>query len=169
VRPSDWSRQNFVRVAIHVRRGDVLNKAFSEHGFSVPNSSYFLRAMDYFTSKYERVQFIAVSSDTNWMKKHIVYRQTENKTALFQIINNSSSIRQVNVAYAVNHTAGQDMAIMTSCDHVIMSTGTFGWWAAWLANGTTIYYRKWPKNGSKLFKLFSRVDFYPPEWIPMYR
>jgi len=73
----------------------------------------------------------------------------------------------VNVTYTFDHTHGQDMATMSLCDHVIMSSGTFGWWGGWLAKGTTIYYRDWPKNESALAKLFVKEDFYPPEWIAM--
>jgi len=75
--------------------------------------------------------------------------------------------RRVNIAYAVDHTAGEDMAIMAACDHAIMSTGSFGWWGAWLANGTTIYYGGWPKVGSTLEFMFNREDFFPPSWIAM--
>ena len=32
-----------------------------------------------------------------------------------------------------------DMAIVASCDTVIYSLGTFGWWAAWLSNKTVFY------------------------------
>jgi len=63
--------------------------------------------------------------------------------------------------------AAADLAILSRCDGVIMTTGTFGWWGAWLANKTTIYYSNWPSPGSPLAEKFDRKDFFPPEWIPM--
>jgi len=57
--------------------------------------------------------------------------------------------------------------VLSSCDHVIVSAGSFGWWAAWLANGTTIYYDKWPRNGTTLSAVFDREDYYPPHWVPI--
>ena len=37
-----------------------------------------------------------------------------------------------------------DFVLLQSCDHVIMTVGTFGWWAAWLTSqrrGTVMYYK----------------------------
>jgi len=48
-----------------------------------------------------------------------------------------------------------------------MTTGTFGWWGAWLANGTTVYYKNWPTAGSQLEAKIIRSDFFPPSWIAM--
>jgi len=31
--------------------------------------------------------------------------------------------------------AAEDMALLAACDHIILSLGTFGWWAAWLGAG----------------------------------
>ena len=32
------------------------------------------------------------------------------------------------------------MAVLTLCDHSILSIGTFGWWSAWLTGGKVVYY-----------------------------
>ncbi|KAH3835789.1 hypothetical protein DPMN_109153 [Dreissena polymorpha] len=42
------------------------------------------------------------------------------------------------VAFLEGNSDAVDMAVLSLCDHTIVSTGTFGWWAAWLAGGTTI-------------------------------
>jgi len=34
-----------------------------------------------------------------------------------------------------------DLAILSACNHTIIYTGTFIWWAAFLAGGESIYYR----------------------------
>jgi len=153
--PPGWKRAGFVRVGIHVRRGDITtNPQFINYGYTVPNATYFEKAMIFFIEKYVRVQFIAMSDDRNWTMENIV------------IPVNMSADVSVNVTHSFNHTAGQDLAILSLCDHVIMSTGTYGWWGAWLAKGTTIYYKDWPRVGSGLYGHFNDKDFFPPNWIP---
>lgn len=58
------------------------------------------------------------------------------------------------------------MAILSLCDHVVMTVGTFGWWGAWLSRGTVVYCKDFPKPGSIIDKnaLF-RDELYPPNWI----
>jgi len=147
-------------VAIHVRRGDFLREDKVAFGYTVADAAYFQSAMQYFTSKYKRVQFIAIAIEAEcqtWTKRNLFYKE----------VTSENSDVEVTMTYAFNHTYGQDMAIMAACDHVIISTGTFGWWGAWLANGTTVYYQNWPRWGTKLRQVFIREDFFPPHWIPM--
>ena len=151
-------RQGYTRVAIHVRRGDLLTQHSIDFGYTVPDGNYFQRAMSYFVRHYKRVQFITISEDREWTTTNIVHNST---------YNTNNETYMVNVTYAFDHSHAHDMAIMAACDHVIMSSGTFGWWGAWLAKGTTIYYHDWPRNQSSLASLFVREDFYPPSWIPM--
>lgn len=151
--PHGWPRVGFVRVGIHARRRDSLSPHFINYGYTSPNESYFLKAMKYFTDRYSRVQFIVASDDYGWCKKHIT--------------SDSNSSDTVNVTYSYHHRPGQDLALLSMCNHVIMSTGTFGWWAAWLAMGTTIYYGNWPRSGTTLSRHFTQGDFFPPYWIPM--
>ena len=75
----------------------------------------------------------------------------------------------VNITFSVNHNTGQDLALLASCDHTVMTTGTFSWWAAWLANGTTVYCADYPKRGSWLSTKIQRsTEYYYPDWIGMY-
>jgi len=77
------------------------------------------------------------------------------------------SVRQVAAAFSEGHSAGVDLAILSSCDAVVVSTGSFGWWAAWLADKTTVYYDDWPRRGSNMYKLFNASQYWPRKWIPM--
>jgi len=65
----------------------------------------------------------------------------------------------------VGQSAGEDLALLASCDHTVITTGTFGWWAAWLANGITVYYANHPRHGSQLSSMIHHDDYYPPQWI----
>lgn len=151
-KPRGWIA--YVRVAIHVRRGDVLNTDKMEFGYTTPDENYFAHAMRYFVDRFDRVQFIVASNDIDWCRKNFADFETTLR-------------HRVNVTYLTPRSRGQDFAILASCEHTIMSTGTYGWWAAWLARGITIYYADWPRNGSALARKFRREDFFPPTWIGM--
>ncbi|XP_014667527.1 PREDICTED: uncharacterized protein LOC106809082 [Priapulus caudatus] len=60
-----------------------------------------------------------------------------------------------------------DMCALSDCDHVIMTVGTFGWWAGFLSGGDVIYFAQptWP--GSMYDNELIVEDYYRPEWIGM--
>ena len=60
-----------------------------------------------------------------------------------------------------------DMASLASCDHSIITVGSFGWWTGWLTNGKVTYV-KWPaKPNSTLIKQYSHdySDYFYPNWV----
>ena len=135
-----------VRVGIHVRRADHLDPYFQNYGYTTPDAAYFIKAMLYFRDKFDSVQFVVCSDDIGWCRENIIGDD---------------------VVYSRTNSAMVDLAILSLCDHTIMSVGSFGWWGAWLTNGTTIYYNKWPKEFSLLEYNVDKKDYFPPEWIPM--
>jgi len=142
-------------------------------GYTIPQWPYFEQAMLRFVKQQQgreqqpgRVQFIVTSDSLDWVKTVIDF------TFIVDKLNRSTSAstRQevvVDVVHSEGHDSGFDLALLSVCDGVIMSTGTYGWWGAWLANKTTVYYRNWPRASSPLLKLFKRDDFFPPNWIPI--
>ena len=60
---------------------------------------------------------------------------------------------------------GQDLALLSQCNHTIMTVGTFGWWAGYLAGGITVYYNNFPAKNSVLYFQFREKEFFPPDWI----
>jgi len=151
--PPGWTASSFVRVGVHVRRGDFLTKWAIEAGFTTATPLYLRRAMGYFVERFARIQFIVASNDIPWCRKH-TRTSTWDRNA-------------VNITFSQGQSAGTDLAILASCDHTVMTTGTFGWWAAWLANGTTVYYPAFPRPGSSLGNRSRVEDYYPPSWIPI--
>ncbi|XP_074663045.1 galactoside 2-alpha-L-fucosyltransferase SEC1-like [Tubulanus polymorphus] len=132
-------------IGIHVRRGDMIT--YSNFGYVTVPVSYLRNAMDYMTSLYgQNTLFIVTSDDIPWCERNV-----PNKTE--------------KVVFSKAKDPSLDMAILSSCEHVIISTGTFGWWAAWLASGTTIYYKDWPRKNSSLARLVSHDDYFPPHWV----
>ena len=170
IRPSGWKEQSFSRIAIHVRVGDVRRRDKWAFGYTIPQRPYFEQAMTRFVSQQQqqrgqgvRMQFIVTSDSLAWVKTAI------NFTSIADQLNRTSTNNSgaVDVAHSEDHDAGFDLALMSLCDGVIMSTGTYGWWGGWLANKTTIYYSNWPRVGTPLFGQFKRDDFFPPSWIPI--
>src|SRR6218665_1733114 len=94
--PPGWKRAGFVRVGIHVRRGDSFKESFIRYGYTVANATYFTKAMNFFIVRYNRIQFIAMSDDRKWTVENIV-------------IPKMSSTASVNVTHSFYHSAGQDI------------------------------------------------------------
>ena len=105
-----------------------------------------------------RYQFFVLSDSIDWVQSSL------GLSAIGAVLKSASV--DVEVTFSVNNTAAVDLILMTMCDVVIMTTGTYGWWGAWLANASkTIYFRNWPRPRSSLAKLIVREDFFPPNWI----
>ena len=114
-----------MRIGIHVRAGDILTLFNLFYGFTVPGPTYFIQAANYLTANITiPVQFIVATDNPAWTKKHV---------ALEAVFENRSD---TSVVYSEGNSAGLDMALLASCDALILSTGSYGWWAAWLANKT---------------------------------
>ncbi|XP_074656000.1 galactoside alpha-(1,2)-fucosyltransferase 2-like [Tubulanus polymorphus] len=142
---------NITTIGIHIRRGDMKSTRSFRFGYVTVPVSYIKNAMDRMTSLYgEKVLFIVASDDIPWCEKNVPRKNA-------------------NVVFSKAKDPALDLAILSSCDHMIMSTGSFGWWAAWLANGTTIYYKDWPRKNSPLSRQVSHEDYFPPYWIGLSR
>lgn len=139
-----------ILVGLHVRRGLDLtwNLRNQQHGHTIATKDYFINAMTYFREKYLNVLFLVCSDDLYWCRQNLIFDDVV-------IMNSSQKTREV------------DLAILRSCNHTIMSTGTFSWWAAYLAKGEAVYYSNWPRPGSKLDSMVNKTDFFLPEWKPM--
>ena len=145
--PEDWTGHNVTRVGIHVRRGNFLTPLGQNFGYTVATAEFLANAMAYFLRHFPRVQFAVTSDDIAWCRTNIP---------------NGS-----HVLYSEGKRRQLDLAISAQCQHMIVSTGTFSWWAGWLADGITVYYRHYPKRGSALGRHFVPEDYYPSHWIPM--
>jgi len=140
-------RKNGVKnVCVHVRRGDFLR--FYKEGFTVAPRSYIARAMEVFYRRFAKVQFIFVSDDIKWCNRNFM--------------------NQNDTYFSPFKDPAQDLALLASCDHVIITSGSYGWWGALLAGGMTVYYLGYPEPGSWLATQFNTTEYYPERWIGMY-
>ena len=130
--------RNSNSVAVHIRRGDYVTL-----GLVICDISYYKRCMEKMATMVDNPVFFIFSDDIQWVKENLV---TEYKTVF---VDN-------------NNPAPEDMRLMYSCDHFIMSNSTFSWWGAYLGDNPekkVIIPEVWAV-GSK------RSLFVLDEWIP---
>jgi galactoside 2-L-fucosyltransferase 1/2 len=132
-------------IGVHVRRGDQLGLEI----LNFPPVSYFDKSRNYFKDIFNgNVKFVVVTNDRNWCKYNLEDKDT----------------------HIVTHTknAIEDLSILSECDGVIMSIGTFSWWGAWLSNGPVIYYKnEFNMKNSVNKNVVKKSDYYLKSWIPM--
>jgi len=167
-RPPAWAPGSYTRVGLHVRRGDFLERHWAEYGLTVVDRRYVNRAVDYFTSKFARIHLVVASDDHGWIGD--VLRQkfapaTTRSTSGFIFMNSHS----VAVTLSRGQSPGVDLALLVACDAMMVSTtSSFGWWAAWIVNGTTVYCDRWSRVGSRFAQEFDHRRYFPQHWIPLH-
>ncbi|XP_021347144.1 galactoside 2-alpha-L-fucosyltransferase 2-like [Mizuhopecten yessoensis] len=137
---------NRTLIGVHVRRGDMNTRRELQRGYNVADLKYFQKSFEYFRYKFENAMFIVVSDSISWVKTNLAAKD---------------------VVFSETGIAYLDMAILAQCKHSIITSGTFGWWGAYLAGGSTVYFRDFPKPKTWLAGQYNKMDYYPPHWIPM--
>jgi len=157
----DERSTNLVLVGIHVRRSDMALGFHLQRGYTVADQHYIRRAMNYVADRVQtdsnatrssksKLLFVVCTDDRRWALSNM------NATS-YPVVFASSQYRRAEV----------DLAILASCDHVIITVGTFSWWAGYLhrPQGITVYYAGFPKPGTEIGNDFHAEDYYPPGWI----
>ena len=136
-------------ICVQVRRTDFVSQY--GHLINPVTSDYFRRAMRIFAKTYSHPVFIVVSDDISWCRKHF-----------------KDSFQHIHFSEA--HTAFEDLAILSNCQHSIITPGSsFGWWGAYLANGHVIYYEDWLTSGRWYNIRFKAEDYFLPRWTKVSR
>ena len=131
-----------VLVAIHVRRGDIIH---SVH-VTAPGPEYFKKARTYFKGKYgKNVIFVVITNGVLWCKRYL----SPEKEIIFTGDSGKKS-------------AMDDFSIAVSCNHTIMSVGTYSWWVGFLTGGEVVYVENFA--GRKWKKWYSPKENFPPNW-----
>ncbi|MEG1882489.1 MAG: alpha-1,2-fucosyltransferase [Clostridia bacterium] len=101
-------------VCVHVRRGDYTSAAMRKR-FLVCTVDYYQRAAKRMLLLKPQAKFFVFSDDINWTKSNIIF--PSNTT----FMNN-------------NNSSYEDMLLMYSCKHFILSNSSFSWWAQYLGD-----------------------------------
>ena len=135
-------------IGIHMRHSDMSNTYLQAWGYTLPSNDYFYKAMLYYLAKYHYVHFIIATDSPVWVEKEFADLSefiTLTKQPRFEV----------------------DLAILSECEHMITSAGTFSWWAGWLNKGQVLYFNEPVRTNSNLENGFKREDFFPPHWLPL--
>lgn len=103
-------------IAVHVRRGDYVSnrKADALYGTCSP---------DYYQDAVSRIQ-----SETGM--EHTVYLFSDDADWALRNLNFGCNV--IPVVHNNRESAWEDLRLMSSCRHQVISNSTFSWWAAWL-------------------------------------
>ncbi|XP_045184460.2 galactoside alpha-(1,2)-fucosyltransferase 1-like [Mercenaria mercenaria] len=140
------SRTGLVNVCVHVRRGDLSDSVAMRKGYAIAGLDFIYNAMNFYRRKFKNVQFIVLSDGIFWCIENI---------------------KGNDIIFSPFYRYAEDMALMTLCNHVIVTSGTFGWWGAWLSGGTTVYFNGYPRPESWLATQINKKDYYPKDWIAL--
>ncbi|CAF1258453.1 unnamed protein product [Adineta ricciae] len=124
-------------IGIHIRRGDFLT--FFKIDTSV---EYLVWSMNYYRRKYVNCRFLIASDDKKYVQTHL-----GQYTDVFITPSGFFS--------------GEDMAALALCEHTIVTAGTYGWWAAYLAGGDVVHDLNYPVP----FQNCPREHYFPPWFV----
>ncbi|XP_030400875.1 galactoside 2-alpha-L-fucosyltransferase 2-like [Gopherus evgoodei] len=142
-------RRNVTYVGVHIRSGDYIWVMPQVWKGVVADKAYLEKAMGYFRAKYQEPVFVVTSNGMDWCRENIdasrgdVYFSGEGKES----------------------SPGRDFALLAHCNHTIMTIGTFGIWAGYLAGGETVYLANYTLPDSPFLKIFKPEAAFLPEWI----
>ncbi|KAH3836831.1 galactoside 2-alpha-L-fucosyltransferase SEC1-like [Dreissena polymorpha] len=141
--------KNRTYIGVHIRRGDFLLESKIKFGHYPVSKDYIIHAIQLCTKMFgEDIIFVFCSDDIRWVKRNF-----------------SNFTDKWKMAFVEDNPAAVDMAVLSLCDHTIVTTGSYGWWAAWLAGGKTIISKQQARNGSYLSTQFAYPDYFYPDWI----
>ena len=105
-------------VAIHVRRGDMLNANLYCY-----RNGYFKRALKYIKKNVERPEFFIFCDPdtTQWAKQHAKRLGLDLTTDTIHFVD-----------WNKGESSFRDMQLMSLCKHAVITNSSFGWWGAWL-------------------------------------
>ncbi len=124
-------------ICVHIRRGDFVG---TNH--QICDEAYYLKAESIIREKVKNPKFYIFSDDLEWVKEHIRFTSK--------------------VYYVEGNNNYEDLRLMYSCKHFIISNSSFSWWAQYLTDNEkriTIAPKKWFQNENQ------KVDIYEDDWI----
>ncbi|XP_047492333.1 galactoside 2-alpha-L-fucosyltransferase SEC1-like isoform X3 [Penaeus chinensis] len=133
-------------VGFHVRRTDYGRHVKNLFHGELPGVSYFERAMDYYREKFaDGVAFIAASDDPRF----IIATLSHNP----------------DVYFAPGRSPELDLAVLVSCNHSIITMGSFGFWSGFLAGGEVVYpdtrFRRTYRFARRMYEVAHLDNFTP--------
>ena len=144
-----WVQSRHIQVGIHIRRGDMLQPGNTNEA----TIQYFVNAIQrlHIMTHQAAFNYVICTDDITWVQQQ----------QLFQ-----------GMTVTEGTSPDEDMSILAACEHIIMSVGTFGWWANYLklqSEGYSLYLDK-PFNteaSAVAAAGFDPADHFPHRWVPI--
>jgi len=130
-------------VCVHVRRSDFLLPYSMAQ--PIPNS-YYDRALEMMAAKVPHANYFVFSDDSPWAQANLRWPADT-----------------VFITHNTGRDDGEDLRLMSHCDHFIIANSTFSWWGAWLSRAEgkiVIGPRNWYPTPHP-----SEADLIPESWI----
>ena len=139
-------------IGVHIRRGDFTSWRGRKLGFHVSTSKYINRGIQHMiTNQYEADRsfvIIICTNDMPWAETNI-----------------PADYGGHAVVFSPFSSPADDLCLLSHCNGSVITGGSYGWWAAYLAAGPVVYDQQYPTKGSKLASGYNLEDYYPPSWI----
>jgi hypothetical protein len=84
------------------------------------SKDYFEKAMEYVSKRVENPVFFIFSDDHQWVSENLLINGVSVPVAVNKYLGNTGAL--------------DDLWLMSLCEHHILSSSSFSWWGAWLAN-----------------------------------
>nr|XP_027776321.1 galactoside 2-alpha-L-fucosyltransferase 2-like isoform X1 [Marmota flaviventris] len=136
-------------VGVHVRRGDYIRVMPQVWKGVLADRGYLQQALDWFRARYHSPLFVVTSDDMAWCRQSI----------------DSSRGDVVFAGNGLQGSPAKDFALLTQCNHSIITVGTFGIWAAYLTGGDTVYLANFTLPNSPFHMVFKPQAAFLPEWV----
>ncbi len=131
-------------VAVHVRRGDLVDDPRMGARFGVLGADYYRRAARFLLERNTDAEFFVFSDDPDWCRAEL------DLPAPTRVISGENA-------------PFEDLALISACDHAVIANSSFSWWGAWLGEreGSLIVAPQDAFTGEKA----EPAGYYPSRWI----
>ena len=139
-----FKHQKLVKVGVHIRFTDRRGQ-WKENA-----TEYIQKAISFYQRHFGHLLFVVCSDDISAARK------------LFP--------QNINIIFSekFRDKPWLDLAVLTLCDHSIITVGTYGWWSAWLTGGKVVRLQKidmW--GGNKISDDTLLSEHYLGDWVPL--
>lgn len=131
-------------IAVHVRRGDLVEDARMREIFGLTDPAYFGRAVARLLDSNPAARCFVFSDDPEWCRDELELPAPKH-------------------VVSGDNAPFEDLALMAACDHAVITASTFAWWGAWLGErpGTTVIAPRDAFTGTKP----EPPDCFPERWL----
>ena len=144
--------ENTNAVCLHIRRGDYLNPRWKN--LQICDFNYYNEAINHILDHTETPVFYVFSNsheDLEWIEENYKFHDL------------SGNGRNINTVFVdLNNPDYEELRLMYSCKHFIISNSTFSWWGAWLGSAPgkiVIAPQRWN------LEFTNDTNIYDPSWL----